>query len=358
MSREKSQENISAHARALSIIGAQKGGKARAEKLTSEQRQEIARQAAEARWEREDAQKGIVIPRATHIGELVIGDSTIKCAVLEDGIRVLTRATFVKAMGRTGKAKGGRGYDDEFRTPVFLTAKNLRPFIPDGILENSTPIIFKLSGQRVIGYKAELLPQVCGVFIDAERAGVLTLNQIPIAKKCNILLRGFATVGIIALVDEATGYQEVRDRQALEKILERYIRGELGKWAKTFPDEFYKEMFRLRGWQYSPLSVKRPQYIGHLTNDIVYARLAPGVLDELRRREPKDDRGRRRHKFFQWLTDDIGHPRLREHLVATLALMRVSSGWDEFNRMLQRAFPKINTNLGLPLDESKKISVK
>jgi hypothetical protein len=344
------QENVSEHARALAALGASKGGKARANSLTREERQDIARQAAEARWRHEDAQKGISIPKATHIGDLEIGNSTIKCAVLEDGKRVLTRATFVKAIGRKGKAKGGRIYDDEFRTPVFLTAKNLKPFIPSEMSENSAPIIFKLNGQRMIGYRAELLPQVCGVFIDAEKAGVLTTNQIPIAEKCNILLRGFATVGIIALVDEATGYQEIRSRQALEEILERYIRGELGKWAKTFPDEFYKEMFRLRGWQYSPFTVKRPQYIGHLTNDIVYARLAPGVLEELRILEPKDDKGRRKHKLFQWLTDDVGHPRLREHLIATIALMRGSNTWTEFNRMLQRAFPKINTNLELPLE--------
>jgi hypothetical protein len=342
---------VSEHAKALATLGASKGGKARAARLSKEERQVIARQAAETRWKREDEQKGISIPKATHIGDLSIGDLNIKCAVLEDGIRVLTRATFVKAIGRTGKAKGGRDYDDEFRTPVFLTAKNLRPFIPSGISENSSPIIFRLKGQRCIGYKAELLPQVCGVFLDAERAGVLTPNQLLIAEKCNILLRGFATVGIIALVDEVTGYQEVRDRQALERILERYIRGELGKWAKTFPDEFYREMFRLRGWQYSPLSVKRPQYIGHLTNDIVYARLAPGVLDELRKREPKDDSGRRKHKFFQWLTDDVGNPRLREHLVATLALMRVSNKWEDFSRMLQRAFPKLNTNLEFPIND-------
>lgn len=342
--------NLKEHALALSKRGASKGGLARAQKLTKQERREIAKQAAEARWNNDDAQKGIFIPRATHIGELNIGNSNIKCAVLEDGTRVLTRATFVKAIGRKGKAKGGRSYDDEFRTPVFLTAKNLQPFIPNEMLENSAPIIFRLNGQRVIGYRAELLPQVCGVFIDAGKAGVLTSNQMPIVERCNILLRGFATVGIIALVDEATGYQEIRSRQALEKILERYIRGELGKWAKTFPDEFYKEMFRLRGWQYSPFTVRRPQYIGHLTNDIVYARLAPGVLEELRKLEPKDDKGRRRHRLFQWLTDDIGHPRLREHLIATIALMRGSATWTEFNRMLQRAFPKINTNLEFPLD--------
>ena len=73
-----------------------------------------------------------------------------------------------------GKAKGGRAYDDEFKMPVFLTANNLKPFIPNDLMENSAPVIFKYKNTQYIGYRAELLPQVCGVFIDADEAGVFT----------------------------------------------------------------------------------------------------------------------------------------------------------------------------------------
>ncbi len=290
------------------------------------------------------------IPEATHIGELQIGEATIKCAVLRDGTRILTRATFLKAIGRTGKAKGGREYDDEFRTPVFLTAKNLESYIPDTILGNSTPVIFKLKGRQVIGYKAELLPQVCGVFIDAERAGVLLPSQIPIAQKCDILLRGFATVGIVALVDEATGYQQDRARDALEEILRKFISDELLKWVKTFPDEFYRQMFRLRGWDYSEFSTKRPAIAGKITNDIVYRRLAPGVLEELKSLTPKDSKGRRRHKYFQRLTEDIGHPALREHLASVITLMKASSNWRNFYSMLNRALPQRDATLPMLIE--------
>ena len=254
------------------------------------------------------------IPQAQHFGDLTIGDSIIKCAVLGDGIRVLTRATFVKAIGRKGKAKGGRYYDDEFRTPVFLTAKNLKPFIPKQLQGNSAPVIFRIKNQEYIGYKAELLPQVCGVFIDADDADVLTISQRHIAQKCKILLRGFATVGIVALVDEVTGYQDIRDRIALQKILDKYLTDEWAKWTKTFPDDYYKELFRLNGMPYPPTTSKRPGYIGHWTNDIVYSRLAPGVTKELKRKNPRLPSGYRKRKHFQYLTKDIGHPTLKEHL--------------------------------------------
>ena len=288
---------------------------------------------------------------ATHIGELNIGGSVIRCAVLDDGTRILTRATFIKAIGRTGKAKGGRGYDNEFKTPVFLTAKNLKQFIPNDIVENSTPIIFKLKGRESIGYKAELLPEVCGIFIDAERNDVLTPSQIPIAEKCHLLLRGFATVGIIALVDEATGYQEVRDRIALQKILDKYLLDYRAAWAKRFPDDFYRAIFRLKNWPYNPSTVKRPSIIGTMTNDIVYTRLAPGILEELKTRTPKDEKGRRRFRYHQWLTEDIGHPKLQEHLVRVTTLMDASPNYATFHRLLQRALPKLGETLPLDLPE-------
>lgn len=292
------------------------------------------------------------ILKATHVGDLHIGESTIQCAVLEDGTRVLTRATFLKAIGRTGKAKGGREFDDEFRTPVFLTAKNLKPFIPNGLIENSTPIIFLLNNKKSIGYRAELLPQTCYVFIDADEKGKALANQKPIAEACKILVRGFATVGIIALVDEVTGYQDVRKRDALQEILDKFIATEVRKWIKTFPDEFYSELFRLKGWHPNPEAIyKRPSVVGHITNNLIYKRLAPGVLDELRRLNPTNEKGNRKYRYPQWLSEDIGHPRLREHITAVIVLMRASPNWRKFMSLAERALPEWDKTLPMPLDD-------
>jgi hypothetical protein len=165
-------------------------------------------------------------------------------------------------------------------------------------------------------------------------------------------VRGLAHVGIIALVDEATGYQEVRDKLALQAILDKFLLKELAAWAKRFPDEFYQEMFRLRGWQWRGMKVNRPSVVGHYTNDLVYQRLAPGILDELQLRNPKDEKGNRAAKHHQWLTEDIGHPALSQHLYATIGFMRASSTWDQFYRMMQRAFPKKNTTMLLPIADA------
>ncbi len=126
---------------------------------------------------------------------------------------------------------------------------------------------------------------------------------------------------------------------------------ELTKWAKTFPDEFYSQMFRLRGWSYVPWSVKRPSAVGKYTNDLIYERLAPGIIDELRKLNPTDQRGRRKVQHHRWLTEDIGHPHLREHLAAVIALMKASSTWDAFRRAINRALPRYGSTIELPLTE-------
>src|SRR5271165_2738199 len=190
------------------------GGKARAEKLSKEDRSAIAKSGAEARWEK----AGKVIPRATHEGILMIGDMEIPCAVLDNGTRLLTQSGVMIALGRARQAKGRQYYDADVNVPAFLTAKNLKPFIPQELTVTSSQLEFKtLSGGRAFGYRAELLPKICGVFLDADKAGVLVARmQGHIAERAMILIRGFASVGIIALVDEATGYQYERPRRDLE----------------------------------------------------------------------------------------------------------------------------------------------
>ena len=153
------------------------------------------------------------------------------------------------------------------------------------------------------------------------------------------------------MVDEATGYQEVRDRDSLHKILDLYLLADRAKWAKRFPDEFYKQIFRLRGWTWQGMRVNRPSIVGRYTNDIVWDRIEEGLHGELKRLNPKDDTGRRPAKHHQWLTEDIGHSVLQAHLNGVIALMRAAPSWDSFKRSHQRAFPMLNETIPLALDD-------
>jgi hypothetical protein len=269
-------------------------------------------------------------------GTLKIGGAEIDCYVLDDETRVLARAGFVRAIGRTGKVKGGRKFDGELQTPVFLGAANLKPFFPNDLEGNSNPILFTYRGTQMIGYRAELLADVCDIFADADRAGILRSNQQHIADACRLLSRGLTRIGIIGLVDEATGYQRDRAANALAEILEKFIAKELRPWVHTFPDQFYAELFRLRGLDFPEDTVKKPQYFGHLTNDIIYSRLAPNVLDQLKKETPRAASGRHKHQLHRRLTEDFGHPKLREHLEAVLAVMKLSDNYSDFVQKLDR----------------------
>jgi hypothetical protein len=324
------------------------GGKARAAKLSKEELKNIAKAGADARWG---------IPKATHEGVIQIGENLqIPCAVLEDGRRVLTQSGFMKALGRARQAKGRAYYDSDVNMPAFLTAKNLKPFIPKDLEKTSSQIEFRQVGKggpRAFGYPAELLPAVCEVFLKARDAGELAPTQAHIAKQAEFLIRGLANVGIVALVDEATGFQDVRTKNALAEILEQFIAKELQAWTRTFPVEFYKNIFRLRGWPFNPDSVKRPGVIGKYTNDIVYDRLAPGVLAELKRINPRVD-GRRKHKHYNWLTGEVGHPKLLAHLEGVKLLMKLSPTWEQFRSLLDEHYPKISTtDLGFDVEVRK-----
>lgn len=318
-----------------------RAGAARAKKLSQEKRSEIARKAAATRW-------GTLRQAISREGTLSINGVQLQCFVLDDETRVLARASFVRAMGRTGKVKGGRRFDDEFQRPVFLSAENLKPFFPKDLEANSKPILFAYGDTQMIGYRAELLPDVCDIFMDAERAGALRANQRHIADACRLLARGLTRVGIVGLVDEATGFQHERAADALARILEDFIAKELQPWVKTFPDEYYAELFRLRGLNFPRDSVKRPPYFGHLTNDIIYKRLAPAVLDELKRTTPKAPNGRPKHHLHRRLTPDIGHPKLREHMASIVTIMKLSDGYEDFKRKLDRVHPRYDETL--PLD--------
>lgn len=287
------------------------------------------------------------LPQASHDGPLPLGGTELIAAVLPTGKRLLSQGTFLSALGRSRTPPRGTGGSSTVDgLPFFLQAEPLQPFISDELRLSTTPILFRLKdGRRTVGYEAELLPKVCEVYLKMRDACLRETGKVPtryrhIIESCDRLIRGLATVGIIALVDEATGYQDTRDRLALQAILDKFLRKELAAWAKRFPDEFYEQIFRLRNWQWRGRSKNPPQAVAQYTKDLVYARLAPGILKELEQKNPRDDRGRRRGKHHQWLTEDVGHPALAQHLYALVGFMRVAKSWDQFMAWVDVAYPK------------------
>jgi hypothetical protein len=195
------------------------------------------------------------------------------------------------------------------------------------------------TGHEGLGIDATLIPDVCEAFLRARDADALHHTQADIAKQAEILMRALAHTGIIALVDEATGYQADRDKDELVKIVNAYVSEQWRKWTSMFPHEFFKQIHRIQGWDYVDKQATHPQYVGKLINEYIYDRLPDGVLEKLREVNPSEG-GRRKRKHTQHMTDDTGVPHLDRQIITVTTLLEVSDDKAMFEELLLKKFPK------------------
>jgi hypothetical protein len=289
-------------------------------------------------------------------GEIQLGEFTIPCYVLENGVRVLS----------------GRGMQKLLTGNDNLTGTWLRKFISSPAISTrmktneleklSLPIEFKRIGaggsqSKTYGYEAGSLIDLCDVILDGKKSGEFNQDMI---SKAEIIIRAVAKVGIIALVDEATGYQYDREKTELQTILKAYISEEILEWQKTFHDQFYKEIFRLKHWDFTVNGIKkRPPLIASITVQYVYNMLPKGtvVLQHLRARTPKSEAGNYTVRLFQSLTPEIGRETLKNQILTVTTLMSVSDSWAEFERLFRKKYGQMDLTFG-NYEEDKKPPTK
>lgn len=327
------------------IKGRARGGVARSEKLTPERRKEISAKAVLAKSEIAK------LPKATHGSAdkpLKIGDIEIPCYVLEDGTRVLSQRGLISGIGMShGSTKSG-----DARPVAFFESDAIKPYEVNGLtVVLRSPIQFRPQhgGKAAYGYPATILADICETVLSARQAGKLPPRQSNIADQCEVLVRGFARVGIIALVDEATGYQKDRAKDDLATILAAFVAKELQPYLKTFPSDYYEHLFRLYELPYPPVGNKswRPGFFGHITNEVVYSRLAPDLLPELKKAASKAEK---KTKLHRWLTKEIGHPKLREHLSSIVSILKLSKTPKDFIQNVNIVHPRYGETKQMDFD--------
>jgi hypothetical protein len=315
-----------------------KGGRARANVLTAEERREIARRAVQARWRKagkepapESAEEPEVKPveskpemtYSMFTGSLTLGSITLDCHVLSNGRRVLSQGQVVRVLtGGSDTSNLGRYLQ---RVPLYQA----------GMLDGRTDQ-FRIPGTPTIatGLDATLLIEVCEMYLDARQQNLLHRSQADLARAAEIIVRACAKVGIIALIDEATGYQEVRDKNALQLKLQAFIADDMQEWAKMFPDEFWYELARLEGIRYSPRS--RPLRWGRYVMAFVYDAVDDDVGKELRKRNPNPHFAQNHH---QWLKE-FGRDKVHDQLQRVIAIMKACDSMPEFKRRFEKVFAK------------------
>ena len=301
-------------------------------------------------------------PKALRQGELkFLGN--IPVAVLDTPTR--DRVVSIRGMANALGVKGGGAYwqarkekPDEKLLPEFVSASYLKNYISDNVQElltNTIPYTTTF-GKQAVGVRAEVIPKICDVWIKAKNDDALkTPKRLEVADKAYILLSAFAEVGITALIDEATGY--AKDKQEYEAIIVKYIAPELQSWVKTFGEDFYYQIYRLKGWNWKRFMVDKknhPWAVANITNRIVYEKLPIGVLEALQEKEPVDSRGRRKHRLHQHLTPDEGKVHLLKHLGAVEMIMEKheDGNWGETLHEIDTRFPskRIGSQLALGFD--------
>jgi hypothetical protein len=313
-----------------------------------------AKHGAAARWDENDA-----VRFAIDEGVAAFGNLEFRCAVLDDETRVINGTEFMRVMGiyRSGALSTRRSDQDAIYFPLHLAFKNLRPFIlddPDLVDALRVPIRYRsVKGSIAEGIPALVLRRICSVWVRARNAGVLGRSQERIADKAETLLNALADIAIISIIDEATGYQRRRAHDELQKILSAYIAPELLPYQTRFPLSYYEQIYRVMGWPYDASTTKRTAYVGKLTNKLIYEKLPPGVLPQLKRSNPVlPETKRRKHKHFQFLTDTVGNVHLEKQITAVTTLLRATpdGNWKLFETLFNHAYPPAQGDLFADLD--------
>lgn len=333
----KKPTKLNKAAQELSRLGAKKGGHARANTTTPEQRSEIARSAAAARWgkgkdaqpetEKRPAAEVMTIsaespPHSLLRGTLPLAGVDMECHVLSDGRRVFTQREIVRIL--SGQENGDLGR--------YLSRNRL---YKAGTIDSQI-IRFQVPGSGFAnGYEATLLIQICELYLDARDQDRLHPSQTKLARVAETVIRACAKVGIIALVDEATGYQEIRKKNALRLKLQAFIAEDMQEWARMFPEDFWLELARLEGTRYSPRN--RPLRWGKYVMMFVYDAVDGGdVGKKLREINPNPQHRRNHH---QWLKE-FGREKVNNQIQQVIAIMKVCDDMPEFRRKFDRVFSK------------------
>lgn len=284
---------------------------------------------------------------------LKLGNLELPCYVLEDGTRVFSGRGIQNAIGANPNLSGTW-------LSKFINGKAISMCLPPETLNKlNNPIKFERpspSGSQLetYGYEVTLLIDLCNAITDAYNSRVFSINE-SYYRAANIIIRAVSKVGIIALVDEATGYNKDKNRakDELQQFLDKFINKEMSKWIRAFDDSFFEMLYKLHNWDWSKTN-KHPGVVGYWINDIVYERLGPMVLTELKQVNPKNEKGNRKGKHHQFLTPELGTPKLKEHLAIVQALGKASSySLPKFMQMLDAALPKQYQQLSILFPEDE-----
>lgn len=236
-----------------------------------------------------------------------------------------------------------------------LSRKNIRSEIDEKVREKiDNPIVFKhfntgsesRPGVTVHGLDTSTFIEILRAILKAK----LTKTQRHLGERAQTMLIALANTTLDSIVYQESGYWKTIEGQRVAEILDNYLQEHARKWAKTFPDDFWVKLIRVKGYP-SYVALKRPAFVGHWVNDIVWDRLVPGARKKLNELNPRLPAGYRKNKHHQHTTEDYGLPELKAHLIKVMAYMDAAANDTQFMRMLNRGTPKFGNTYEMALED-------
>jgi hypothetical protein len=321
------------------VDGRVRSGKARMEKLTPEERTSLAKAAAGKRWNRvkqlSEEKSSPDVPKAVLWGDLQLGNKSLPAYHLDNNMRVISLKGVVVSLIET---EGGQ-------LAEYIKVKSLKDFLPIDLMpaeNDQIPALIKFDTtgegftKYALGLPADKFIDLCEAYAKAaDIPGNLTERQSRIAANANAFIRACAKVGIIALVDEATGYQAKRPIDELQLKLKLFLAEEMRKWDRTFPDDLWVQFGRLTKWKGS--LHQRPKYWGTLVMELIYEYLDADVAQWLRDNAPKPRKGQNYH---QWMNEQYGLKRLVEHIWKVIGIASTCSDMKELKHKMEEQYGK------------------
>lgn len=265
-------------------------------------------------------------PRSVARGTLasIPGWPEIECHVLDDERRVLSARGMVAALNGVGPKNA---HSDRSIARILGESSGF---------ELGPRIRFAIPGAPPgLGYPAELLPKICAAITDRALEGRLHHKQQHIAAQARRIEKALANVAIVALIDEATGYQKLRAPDALSRLFAEYLLPEPGEWSRAIPEDLYVNLARLYRHAYRAGQARRPLFFRSWTWRFVYGFLPPDIRAELQSRNPNPHEGRTRH--HQHLTARAREV-LTAHLIRLNTVVRQSASAADFHMRFAAEF--------------------
>jgi hypothetical protein len=273
------------------------------------------------------------MPKAIVTGTLAHIGINADCYVLSNGARVLSQRGIMRALTAGDGAPGGK----DFGRMMARLQKNIRGLsVPPGV-----EILFSLpTGGTAVGRDATWFVDLLKGYKAALRAGSLTKQQEPLGRRADEMLDALAGVALVALIDEATGYEEMRQHGALASLFERLLLERAATWERFWTTDLVRSLCRTYSLHQRGNVV--PEAFAGVCSWIYRVILGDELYDEIRRRNPPGHDRDMHHSYFN---PALRHLAMQDRAII-LAFSDQSRNKHEFKRKMLAHYRKKPYQLG------------